>query len=171
MRKEPLDKLSGYIEREDISSPKFKFDENGLSISSPVFNYNSITTLVLLPLIIFLMQKANFFIGLLLLGIALFSLWYEFESVNDFEINFDNNCSIIKRRNPITRLFFFINQEVRFAVANIAGFSYRSTQQKPSFRRYRLYVTLENGDEFLFSDIGSETRANEIVLLLNNVFK
>lgn len=60
---------------------------------------------------------------------------------------------------------------MKFAVSDIARFSYRSTQQKPSFRRYRLYVTLKNGDEFLFSDIGSEARAKEIVLLLNNVFK
>ncbi|NLR79731.1 hypothetical protein [Chitinophaga eiseniae] len=171
MRTAFLDKLSDYIENEGISSPKFKFDEGGFNISSPLFDYNSVTTLVLLPLVVLLMQRVNLFIGLLLFGVAFFSLWYDFEAVNDFKASFDSNSSIIKRRSPITRLLFFMNQEVTFAVSDIARFSYRSTQQKPSFKRYRLYVILKNGDEFLFSDIGSGTRAKEIVLLLNNVFK
>lgn len=171
MRKDDLDKLIEYITKEGISAPEFKFDGRSLHIISPVFNYGSIITLILIPLIIVLIQKVNLLVGLLLLGAAVYSLWYDFESVNSLEIDLDDNRFKIRRRSPFLKLFFSTNQNVSFSLTDIRDFSYKSTQQKPSFRRYRFYVTLINGDDFLFSDIESEERAKKIVLFLNNAFK
>ncbi|MFX1706514.1 hypothetical protein PV783_21275 [Chitinophaga sp. CC14] len=171
MKKEHLDKLIAYIIKEDISSPRFKFDGRVLYIFSPIFSYNRVITLILLILIIILMQHINLLIGFLVLGAAVFSLWYDFESVNSVEIDLDNDRFIIKKRSPFARLLFFINKNVAFSIADIERFSYRSTQQEASSRRYRFYVTLINGDEFLFSDIGLEERAREIVFFLNKAFK
>ena len=105
------------------------------------------------------------------MGAAVFSLWYDFESVNSVEIDLENDRFIIKKRSPFARLLFFMNKNATFSIADIERFSYGSTPQEPSSRRYRFYVTLINGDEFLFSDIELEERAREIVFFLNKAFK
>ncbi|RFS18799.1 hypothetical protein DVR12_26740 [Chitinophaga silvatica] len=168
MRREPLDQLKEFITKESISFPEIQFDGRKVQFTTSGLNSNSFWMLFGIGLSIALMIKYILLVGLILFGFGFYGLWYDLEVANNFVIDFDSKHCVLHRKNPFRVLFFFMRKEITFPISDIASFSYRSSRHSSDMRRYRFYVFLKDGTEYLFSDIKSEDHAREIVKYLNN---
>jgi hypothetical protein len=176
MKISALDELEHYVGNAKITAPKFEINPGQIILVPHLVNYNIITSIIVLPFIVLLIQKtedAAAIVPIALLILLLYSLWFDYNAVNKVEIDFDNDQILVKYRSPFRLLLSFMkgHRQKTFSIAGLNGFFCKATTQKISFRRFRIYAERKDQPDVLLIDFSSEEHAARVTDYLNKAIR
>lgn len=176
MKISSLEELHHYVSNANISAPKFEMNAGQIILIPRVMNYSIIIRIIVLFFTAILIQKNEgiaAIVPIALFVLMLYLLWFDYNAVNMVEINFDNDQILVKYRSPFRLLLSFMGKHKQrsFSISGLNGFLCKTTAQKASFGRFRLYAERKDQPDILLIDFPSEEHAEKVADYLNKAMK
>jgi hypothetical protein len=174
MRISSLEQLQQYVSDAKIKAPKFEINGGQIILIPRLIHQNIIINIIVLSASAILIQKNEEVAPILsvsLFLLMLYFLWFDFNAVNNVEIDFDNDQILVKYRSPFRLLLSFMDKHRQrsFRISSLNGFFCKEAGQKS--KRFRLYAERKDVPDILLIDFSYEEHAEKVADYLNKAMK
>jgi hypothetical protein len=161
-----------YVDSTKFINHKIFVSPQKIIINTLPNNINLIIDYAFTIIVILLINKfwlTDILTLIILAACAIISLWIDFNSVTELNINLEKNIISVCPKNIIQRFFSSQKGTLKLSEANLFYI-----QQKTGYRyftRYRIYLKLNDNSTLLITDLGEEKQANDLIHYLNLIIK